>query len=110
MKQDAKTLLENAVHVRTWKTLLNRGDKVVIVPGSPDHQRIDAIVEQLDLLLEQIEAKAKPREYLRKKEIAPQSMRLRKMRERRSNRTAGLIGSYFRLWGRPSERTTKTNV
>ena len=99
MKLDMEQAIEDAVHVRAWIQKLNRRDKIVMIPGSPDHARLLNVVTYIDDAMKQLRGRSKPRPALRRESDNPATLRTRRFRLKKTKRVHGLIDKYFEVHG-----------
>lgn len=108
MKLDTEQAIEDAVHVRAWIQRLNRRDRVVMIPGSPDHARLLNVVAYIDDAMKQLRGRSKPRIDLRRESDNPATARTRKFRLKRTKRMHRLIDKYFEIHGEKDEPRNAT--
>ena len=99
MKLDMEQAIEDAVHVRAWIQRLNRGERITMIAGSPDHARLLNVVGYIEGKMKGLQSKSKPRPALRTETENAASLRTRKFRLKKTKRVHRLIDKYFEIHG-----------
>ena len=99
MKITIEQALEDAVHVRAWIQRLNRGDKIIMIPGSADHARLLNVITYLEDDMKQLMGRTAPRASMRRESVNPSTIRVRRMRSKKASRIHRLVDKYFQVHG-----------
>jgi hypothetical protein len=100
----------DAVHIQSWLMRLSRGDTLHIMPGSADHTMLFHLIEYIEKDMLWFEGNlGQKRESMMKSDTKPGSLRMRKYRQRKSEKVLAQIRKYFEIHGHPDDKYKADN-